>query len=288
MGLFYLNDILRKTSIVIWENEMNETKRARRAAPKAKQDTSEGIRLNKYIAQAGLASRRRADQLIAYGKVRVNGRVCRELGTLVLPGDKVDVSGTPVAARKNEATYLVMHKPLGVMTTMRDPQGRRTIVELIPKNLPRVVPVGRLDYDTAGVLMLTNDGELANRLMHPRFGVDKTYRATIAGRLSPEDVKRLHDGVNLDEHKASGAKVRVVSVRAGYSVVDITVHEGRNRQVRKMFEALGHPVSSLVRLRFGPNSLGDLGLGRTRAVSPKELAALERIGDDSDEERRTT
>ena len=125
---------------------------------------SDGVRLNKYIAQAGLASRRRADQLIAYGKVRVNGRVCRELGTIVAPGDTVDVSGTPIAPRAVDATYLVMHKPAGVMTTMRDPQGRRTIVELIPKKLPRIVPVGRLDYDTAGVLLLTNDGELANRI----------------------------------------------------------------------------------------------------------------------------
>ncbi|MDP9024905.1 MAG: rRNA pseudouridine synthase [Candidatus Eremiobacteraeota bacterium] len=247
----------------------------------------DGVRLNKYIAQAGLASRRRADQLIAYGKVRINGRVCRELGTIVQPGDKVDVSGTPVAV-KDDVAYLVMHKPVGVMTTMRDPQGRRTIVELIPKKMPRVVPVGRLDYDTAGVLLLTNDGELANRLMHPRFGVDKTYRATISGRLSPEDIKRLHDGVAVDAHKASSAKVRVVSVRAGYSVVDVTIHEGRNRQVRKMFENLGHPVLTLVRLRFGPVSLGDLGLGRTRPLTPKELSALHRAGTLDDEEGRTT
>lgn len=220
--------------------------------------------------------------MIAHGKVRVNGRTVRELGTLVQPGDKIDVSGTPIAVR-SEPTYVVMHKPVGVMTTMRDPQRRRTIVELLPPKGPRVVPVGRLDYDTAGVLLLTNDGELANRLMHPRYGVDKTYRATIAGRLSPDDVKKLHEGVAVEEYKASGAKVRVVSVRAGYSVVDITVHEGRNRQVRKMFEALGHPVQTLVRLRFGPISLGDLGVGRTRALTPRELAALRRVGQESEE-----
>ncbi len=246
----------------------------------------DGVRLNKYIARAGLASRRRADQLIAYGKVRVNGRVCRELGTIVGAADKVDVSGTPLAIAEN-AAYLVMHKPVGVMTTMRDPQGRRTIVELIPKKLPRMVPVGRLDYDTAGVLLLTNDGELANRLMHPRFGVEKTYRATISGRLSPEDVKRLHDGVAVDGQSASGAKIRVISVRAGYCVVDITIHEGRNRQVRKMFEALCHPVLTLVRLQFGPISLGDLGVGRTRSLTPRELSALERAGTEGGEERRT-
>jgi 23S rRNA pseudouridine2605 synthase len=244
----------------------------------APDDKSDGIRLNKYIAQAGLASRRRADQLIAYGKVRINGKVVRELGTLVMPGDKVDVSGTPIKPVE-ETVYLVVHKPTGVMTTMRDPQGRRTIVELLPKKLPRIVPVGRLDYDTAGVLLMTNDGELANRLLHPRYGVDKTYRATIAGRLTPEDVQALHEGVTLKTYKASSARVRVVSVRSGYSVVDITIHEGRNRQVRDMFEALGHPVQTLVRLRFGPISLGDLGVGRTRAVTPKELAALKRVGE---------
>ncbi|MDE2482947.1 MAG: rRNA pseudouridine synthase [bacterium] len=258
----------------------------RRRAPKPKQDTSEGIRLNKYLAQAGITSRRNADYMIAQGKVRINGRTVRELGTLVLPGDKVDVSGTAIAPIE-ERVYLVMHKPIGVMTTLRDPQGRRTIVELLPKKkMPRVVPIGRLDFDTAGVLLLTNDGELANRLMHPRFGVDKTYRATIAGRLSPEDVKRLNDGVMLEEAQAAGAKVRVVSVRAGYSVVDITVHEGRNRQVRRMFEALGHPVQTLVRLRFGPVSLGDLGVGRTRDLTPREIAALGRVG--RVEEGRTT
>lgn len=237
------------------------------------------MRLNKYIAQAGIASRRRADQLISYGKVRINGKVVRELGTLVLPGDKVDVSGTPIKPVE-ETVYLVVHKPTGVMTTMRDPQRRRTIVELLPKKMPRIVPVGRLDYDTAGVLLMTNDGELANKLLHPRYGVDKTYRATIAGRLTPEDVQALHDGVVTKTYKASGAKVRVVSVRSGYSVVDITIHEGRNRQVRDMFEALGHPVQTLVRMRFGPISLGDLGVGRTRAVTPKELAALKRVGED--------
>lgn len=240
--------------------------------------TGEGVRLNKYIAQAGIASRRRADQLIAYGKVRINGRVVRELGTLVMPGDKVDVSGTPIKPIE-ETIYLVVHKPTGVMTTMRDPEGRRTIVELLPKKMPRVVPVGRLDYDTAGVLLMTNDGELANKLLHPKFGVEKMYRATIGGRLTPEDVQALHDGVTLKTYKAAGAKVRVVSVRSGYSVVDITIHEGRNRQVREMFETLGHPVQTLVRLRFGPISLGDLGVGRTRSLTPKELAALRRAGE---------
>jgi len=238
---------------------------------------SDGTRLNKYIAQAGVASRRRADELIAYGKVRINGKVVRELGTMVAPGDKVDVSGTPIAPIEQTA-YLVVHKPAGVMTTMRDPQGRRTVAELIPKRMPRVVPVGRLDYDTAGVLLMTNDGDLANRLLHPRYGVQKSYRATISGRLSPEDVKRLHDGVLLEGGDQSAqAQVRVVAVRTGTSVVDITIHEGRNRQVRRMFEALNHPVLTLVRLRFGPIALGDLPVGHSRSLTPKELSALRRV-----------
>src|SRR5215469_5908364 len=180
---------------------------------------TDGTRLNKYIAQAGVASRRRADELIAQGKVRVNGRVVRELGTIVNPGDRVDVSGTPIRP-SDELIYLVMHKPAGVVTTMRDPQRRRTVASILPPG-PRVLPVGRLDYDTSGVLLLTNDGELANRLLHPRYGVDKTYRATIGARLGPQDVRRLHEGVELDDGERAGeAKLRVVAARRDHSVVD--------------------------------------------------------------------
>ncbi len=232
------------------------------------------MRLNKYIAQAGVASRREADGLIERGKVRVNGRVVREMGTLVDPGDCVDVSGTPIHVNE-ERTYLVVHKPVGVVTTMRDPQGRRTIAQILPPG-PRIVPVGRLDYETSGVLLLTNDGDLANRLLHPRFGVEKTYRAAIGGRLSAADVRRINDGVVVGDVRTEGAKVRVVSVRRDHSVVDMTIHEGRNRQVRRMFEALGHPVLGLSRLRFGPISLGQLAPGHARPLSARERAALEK------------
>jgi len=243
---------------------------------------SDGIRLNKYIAQAGVASRRRADELIAYGKVRVNGRVTRELGTIVREGDRVDVSGTPVKP-VIESVYLVLNKPVGVVTTLRDPERRRTIADLLPRG-PRVVPVGRLDYGTSGVLLLTNDGEMANRLLHPRFGVEKVYRAAIAGRLDAADVRELHEGVALDDgERAAGVKLRVVAARSDHSVVDLTLHEGRNRQVRRMFEALGHRVIALTRLRFGPVVLGDLPPGHSRPATAKELAALRRIRDGESE-----
>ena len=189
-------------------------------------------------------------------------------------GDRVEVKGNAVAPPL-EATYLLLNKPSGVVTTMRDPEGRRTVADLLPDSR-RVVPVGRLDYATTGVLLLTDDGELAHRLLHPRYGVDKTYRATIAGRLSPADVGRLSEGISLGDFRASGAQVRVVARQRDRSIVDVTIHEGQNRQVRRMFEALGHPVLALTRTRFGPLRLGGLPAGHVRSLTGRELAALER------------
>ena len=234
------------------------------------------MRLQKFLAHAGVASRRAAEELIARGKVRVNGKIVRELGTVVNESDRIEVDGRR-AVLESRRVYLVMNKPLGVVTTMRDPQGRRTVAELIPKGWPRVVPVGRLDYDTDGVLLLTNDGELANVLTHPRFGVEKTYRALLQGRLLPEQVAELRSGVLLEEFRAAGARLRVVAVRRDTSVVDLTVHEGKNRQVRRMFEAVGHKVLALTRLRFGPISVGSLPAGGVRPATEKELTALRRL-----------
>jgi 23S rRNA pseudouridine2605 synthase len=237
------------------------------------------MRLQRYLAQAGVASRRKAEGLITAGAVSVNGAIVRELGTSVDPAaDRVEVDGRPIAAVA-EHSYYVLHKPFGVVTTMHDPQGRRTVADVMRAHgvRTRVVPVGRLDYDTAGVLLLTDDGDLAHVLTHPRFGVEKTYRATVRGRLEPQAVAAMCAGVTLDDGRAAPALLRVVAARGLRSTVDVTIHEGKNRQVRRMFEQVDHPVIDLVRLRFGPVALGALAPGALRAASEREVRALRSI-----------
>jgi 23S rRNA pseudouridine2605 synthase len=235
------------------------------------------VRLQKYLANAGVASRRRAEAHIVAGHVRVNGRVVKELGTSVAAGDRVEFAGTLVELAETKR-YLVLNKPTKVMTTMRDPEGRKTVATIVPREPGhRILPVGRLDYDTSGILLMTDDGELANILTHPRFGVDKTYRALIAGRLAGDDMKRFIAGINLEDGKSAPAKVRVIRTHPAATEIDITIHEGRNRQVRRMFEATDHPVLALERLRFGPLSLGDMRQGQWRELTDKEMSALEAL-----------
>lgn len=231
------------------------------------------MRLNRFLAQCGVASRRAADEMIAAGRVRLNGETVRALGTLVDDGDSVEVDGKPVApaARK---TYLVLHKPVGVVTTMRDPQGRRTVRDLLTPGSARVVPVGRLDYDSSGVLLLTDDGDLAFRLTHPRFGVEKTYRVTVAGRVTADDVRTLRHGVETPGFRAQPCRARVLSARAERSVLELVLREGKNRQVRRMLDALGYQVVSLQRVRFGPVVLGELKPGHSRFLTTRELKDL--------------
>lgn len=230
------------------------------------------MRLNRFLARAGIASRRHADETISAGRVRINGSVVSRLGTLVRDGDVVEVDGVAVQ-QPLARTYLLLNKPLGVVTTMHDPEGRRSIAEFVAER-PGVFPVGRLDYDTGGVLVLTDDGELAHRLMHPRYGFEKTYRVEVRGVISAADLSKLRDGIPLSDGPAAAANVRLLSARRDRSLVDLTIHEGRNRQVRRMFEALGHQVLDLTRIRFGPLHLGSLAPGRTRELTPNEIEAL--------------
>jgi len=224
------------------------------------------VRLNRYLASAGVGSRRAVDELIRAGRVTVNGQM-GELGGAVGEGDVVAVDGRPVAPQ--ELAYLMLHKPPGVVTTARDPQGRRTVVDLV-ESPQRVYPVGRLDRDTTGLLLLTNDGELANRLAHPRHGVEKTYVADVEGDPPPDVLRRLAEGVELADGPTAPARVR----RLGAGRIELVIHEGRNRQVRRMCEAVGHPVRRLHRSAYGALELGALAEGRWRALTSEEVDAL--------------
>jgi 23S rRNA pseudouridine2605 synthase len=227
-------------------------------------------RLQKVLARAGVASRRACEELIAARRVRVNGQVAT-LGDRVDPEhDLVELDGAPLALATGLVHYL-LNKPAGVVTTAEDPQGRRTVVDLVPAE-PRVFPVGRLDLDTEGLLLLTNDGELAHRLTHPSFGVDKEYLAEVEGRPSRGALRRLREGVELEDGPTAPAQASLVEP----TVLRITIHEGRNRQVRRMCEAVGHPVRRLVRTRIGPLAERRLAPGEWRELSPDEVRALAR------------
>jgi 23S rRNA pseudouridine2605 synthase len=226
------------------------------------------VRLNAYLARAGVASRRGADDLIKSGRVRVNGEPGR-LNTFVERRDVVEVDGRRVSAQ--HLAYVLLNKPAGVVTTARDPQGRRTVVDLV-RHGARLVPVGRLDAETTGALLLTNDGPLAHRLAHPRYGVEKVYVADVEGRPGDAALGRLADGVRLEDGPTAPARVR----RLGASRVELTLHEGRKHQVRRMLEAVGHPVRRLHRSRYAGITVAGLEPGRWRELSAAELAALRR------------
>ena len=231
-------------------------------------------RLQKVLARAGLGSRRHCEELIADGRVAVNGTVV-ELGARAdVDADRVEVDGVPIGVRPGLVHYL-LNKPAGVVTTASDPQGRPTVVELVPAE-PRVFPVGRLDYDTEGLLLLTNDGDLANRLSHPSHGVEKEYLAVVDGSPTRGELRQLREGVELDDGMTAPAKVAAVEP----TVLRVTIHEGRNRQVRRMFDAIGHPVVRLVRTRIGPIADRQLGPGEWRPLTVDEVRALERAGAD--------
>ena len=224
------------------------------------------MRLNAWLARAGVASRRGADELIKAGRVTVNGEPGR-LNTFVAARDRVELDGRSLA--RQQLAYVLLNKPAGVVTTARDPGGRPTVVGLVG-HPSRIVPVGRLDADTTGALLLTNDGELAHRLAHPRYEVDKVYVADVAGDPSRETLAALEHGIELDDGRTAPARAR----RLGRGRVELVLHEGRKRQVKRMLEAVGHPVRRLHRSGYGPLSLDGLEPGEWRELTATEVAAL--------------
>lgn len=235
-------------------------------------------RLQKVMARAGVASRRRSEELIRQGRVAVNGRVVRELGVRVDPeSDTITVDGQPIQVI-SQHTYIALHKPPGVITTVDDPWGRPTVLDLVQVDA-RVYPVGRLDAESEGLVLLTDDGELAHRLTHPRFGHQKEYHVCVAGQLSDGDLERLRSGVRLEDGITAPAQIDVLRYGEGDTWLRMILHEGRKRQIRRMAEAVGHPVKRLIRVRVGPIRLGELAPGRWRHLSQHEIRQVrETIG----------
>ncbi|WP_139489666.1 pseudouridine synthase [Brevibacillus dissolubilis] len=232
-------------------------------------------RLQKVLAHAGVASRRACEELILGGRVQVNGQTVKELGTKVDPTqDNITVDGKPIAEEKH--VYILLNKPTGVITSASDPQGRRTVVELVKDIKERVYPVGRLDFDTSGLLIMTNDGELANQLAHPSYEIDKVYRAWVKGNPSKEKVEKLATGIMLDDGMTSPGKARILDSdpSRNRTLIELTIHEGRNRQVRRMCQAIGHPVIHLERIRVGFLNLEGIKPGKYRHLTAAEVTRL--------------
>lgn len=231
-------------------------------------------RLQKVIAQAGIASRRKSEELIKEGRVKVNGKVVTELGTKVTPSDKVEVNEIPI--EREEPVYFMLYKPRGVISSVNDEKGRKVVTDFFSGFKQRIYPVGRLDYDTSGILLLTNDGEFANLLMHPKNEIEKVYVAKIKGIPLRENLKKLEKGIRLEDGKTAPARVKMLSSdnKKQTSIIEITIHEGRNRQVRRMFEAIGHEVIKLKRERYAFLTLSGLAAGDARELTPHEIKQL--------------
>ncbi len=232
----------------------------------------------RVLSKLGVASRSEAAALVAAGRVRVNGRVVRNPEAPTdREGDRIEVDGRPVAGAA--PVYLAMHKPAGLLTTARDPEGRPTVYELLPAGLPRVFPVGRLDGPTSGLLLFTNDSAVGDALTDPDVGVPKTYEARLKGLIAPEKLRALEEGVEIEPGVTTRpAQCRVLSVKDGSTWIELTIREGKNRQVRRMARAIGHEVVKLRRTRVGPILLGGLGVGECRRLSGEEVSALRKVG----------
>lgn len=233
----------------------------------------EGIRLQKVLASAGVASRRVCEQMIVAGKVRVNGKIVKELGTRIHPDvDQVSVSGQPIQLDSSRV-YLALNKPYGVVSSMQDENGRPDLMQFVV-DYDRVFNVGRLDAETTGLIIMTNDGDLAHKLAHPKFGVKKTYLAHVEGKVEAATIQMLLNGIELEDGSISADECRLKDVSATESLVEIVLHSGRNRIVRRMMAEVGHPVIGLVRQQFGPIRLGHLKLGQVRDLNKLEISAL--------------
>ena len=230
------------------------------------------MRINKYIASAGVTSRRKADELIEKGKVKVNGKLLQDPGYQVQDADVVSVDGN-VIKPADRLVYYLLNKPCGYVTSTHDEEGRPCVTELVPDEI-RVFPVGRLDFNTSGLLILTNDGELSNKLMHPSNEFDKTYVARVKGMVTRAECARLAKGIDIGGFVTSPAEVKVLRHDKNSSIVEITIHEGKNRQVRRMFKAIDHPVEELVRTRLGNLQIGRLSIGQFRKLGPSEIEYL--------------
>ncbi len=231
-----------------------------------------GTRLNKYIASSGLCSRRKADELIENGSVCVNGKKVTELGFIVQPKDKVFINGKMIHPVKHE--YYRFYKPAGYITTADDEKGRKTIYDLIPQNLHHLKPVGRLDKDSTGLLILTNDGDLINELTHPSAKVPKLYRVSINGKISQNDIDKMYKGIEIEPEKIAYAQVDVIEVDNEHTAMEILLYQGLNRQIRRMFECLGFEVVSLKRIRHATLTLEGLKRGEIKPVKPKQIKEL--------------
>jgi len=240
------------------------------------------VRLNKFLAHAGVCSRREADRWIVEGRVRVNGRVVEELGLKVDPArDRVDAGGRAVRRAEERPVYILLYKPAGRVVTVKDPFGRPTVMELLPKLPVRVYPVGRLDADSEGALLLTNDGETAFRLTHPKHGVGKVYEIRVEGEPSEGDLEKLRAGVFLEGRKTAPAEVRVLRRTSHRTLLRLRIHEGRKREIRKMFEALGYPVTALLRVEFAGLTLEGLRPGQWRYLKKTEVERMNRVPRDT-------
>ena len=232
------------------------------------------MRINKYIAHAGVASRRKAEELIKEGRVTLNGKTVTELATIVKNGDIVEVNGSPIY--NEEKVYYLLNKPRGVISSVSDEKNRKTVIDLMPHVKERIYPVGRLDWDTTGLLILTNDGDFTDKMIHPRNEIDKVYLARVKGIATKENLRPLTRGVVIDGKKTKPAVYEILKVDPvkNRSVVQLTIHEGRNHQVKKMFEAVGLQVDKLSRTRFGHLDLTGLRPGESRRLNKKEISQL--------------